>query len=62
MVQSYSKDSQYLNCILKPQMLLIWVGCQTVSAQQNGSSLPIKFDKGVRSGTEFKFVLIKFNV
>ena len=59
-VQSYSKDSQYLNCILKTADVTdLESAMKLVSAQQNGSSLPIKFDKGVRSGTEFKFVIDK---
>jgi hypothetical protein len=59
-VQSYSKESQYLNCIFKDRRCY-WFGSavKLVSAQQNGSSLPIKFDKTVRSGTEFKFVIDK---
>ncbi|MBE0390769.1 alpha-2-macroglobulin [Flavobacterium sp. PL002] len=59
-IQSYSKDSQYLNCILKTADVTdLESAIKLVSAQQNGSSLPIKFDKAVRSGTEFRFVVDK---
>lgn len=59
-IQSYSKDSQYLNCILKTADVTdLESAIKLVSAQQNGNSLPIKFDKAVHSGTEFRFVVDK---
>ena len=59
-VQSYSKDTQYLNCILKTADVIdLESAIKLVSSKQNGSSLPIKFDKAVRSGTEFKFIIDK---
>lgn len=59
-IQSYSKDSQYLNCVLKTaDVTTIESAMKLVYAQQNGSNLPIKFDKAVHSGTEFKFIIDK---
>ena len=59
-IQSYSKDSQFLNCVLKTaDVVNLESAIKLVSAQQNGSNLPIKFDRTVRSGTEFKFVIDK---
>lgn len=57
-IQSYTKDAQYLNCVLKTADITdLESAIKLVSAKQNGNNLPVKFDKSIRSGTEFKFVI-----
>ena len=59
-IQSYSKDSQYLNCVLKTADVVdLESVIKLVSAQQNGNNLAVKFDKSIPSGTEFSFVIDK---
>jgi hypothetical protein len=59
-IQSYSKDSQYLNCVLKTADVIdVASAIKLVSAKQNGNNLAVKFDKSIRSGTEFSFIIDK---
>jgi uncharacterized protein YfaS (alpha-2-macroglobulin family) len=57
-LQSYSKDFQYLNCVLKTADHMDFeVAKKLVSAEQKGRQLKIKFDKTMSTPTEFKFVV-----
>ncbi|MBP4139458.1 alpha-2-macroglobulin family protein [Flavobacterium geliluteum] len=57
-VQSYSKEFQYLNCVLKTaDNIDIETAKQLVSAQQKGNNLKIKFEKTAGSGKEFNFII-----
>ncbi|MDN3671758.1 MG2 domain-containing protein [Flavobacterium branchiarum] len=57
-VQSYSKEYQYLNCVLKTaDNIDVETAKKLVLASQNGKNLNIKFDKTAISGKEFKFTI-----
>lgn len=57
-VQSYSKEYQYLNCVLKTaDNIDIETAMKLVEAKQNGNSLKIKFEKKSGSGKEFNFII-----
>lgn len=57
-IQSYSKDYQYLNCVLKTADNLDFEQARKlVAAEQKGKKLPVRFDKTLSSATEFKFVI-----
>lgn len=57
-IQSYSKDYQYLNCIMKTADELDFESAMKIlSAEQKGNKLKIKFDKTLSTKTEFKFVV-----
>jgi alpha-2-macroglobulin len=59
-VQSYSKDSQYLNCVLKTADEIDFEDARKlVEAEQDGDDLEIVFDKTQTSKTEFKFKIDK---
>ncbi|WP_264526224.1 alpha-2-macroglobulin family protein [Flavobacterium sp. N502536] len=55
-IQSYSKDYQYLNCVLKTaDNMDIETAKKLITARQNGSDLKIKFEKKSGSAKEFNF-------
>ncbi|MCV9927270.1 MG2 domain-containing protein [Flavobacterium sp. LS1R49] len=57
-VQSYSKEYQYLNCVLKTaDNIDLETAKKLVLASHNGKNLNIKFDKATSSGKEFKFII-----
>ncbi|MCV9931427.1 MG2 domain-containing protein [Flavobacterium sp. LS1R47] len=57
-VQSYSKEYQYLNCVLKTADVIdLETAKKLVLASHNGKNLTIKFDKAASSGKEFKFII-----
>jgi alpha-2-macroglobulin len=57
-VQSYSKEYQYLNCVLKTaDDIDLETAQKLVEASQNGNKVKIKFDKTPSSGKEFKFII-----
>ena len=57
-VQSYSKEYQYLNCVLKTADIIdLETAKKLVLASHNGKNLTIKFDKAASSGKEFKFII-----
>nr|WP_255673669.1 MG2 domain-containing protein [Flavobacterium sp. JAS] len=57
-IQSYSKEYQYLNCVLKTaDNIDIETAKKLVSAQQKGKDLKIKFAKNSGSGKEFSFII-----
>ena len=57
-IQSRSKESQYLNCVLKTaDDIDLETAQKLVSASQKGENLQIKFDSGAKSGKEFKFII-----
>jgi uncharacterized protein YfaS (alpha-2-macroglobulin family) len=57
-IQSYSKEYQYLNCVLKTaDNIDIETAKKLVSAQQKGKDLKIKFEKKSGSGKEFNFII-----
>ncbi len=57
-VQSYSKDYQYLNCVLKTADDLDFESAKKlVTAQQKDKQLKVKFNKDMSTPTEFKFVI-----
>ena len=57
-IQSYSKDYQRLNCVLKSaDELSLETAKKLVTAQQKDQKLQVKFDSSIKSGTEFKFVV-----
>jgi uncharacterized protein YfaS (alpha-2-macroglobulin family) len=57
-IQSYSKDFQYLNCVMKTADQLDFEDAKKIiTAEQKGKELKIKFDKSMSTGTEFKFVI-----
>jgi uncharacterized protein YfaS (alpha-2-macroglobulin family) len=57
-VQSYSKEYQYLNCVLKTADVIdLETAKKLVLASHNGKNLTIKFDKTASSGKEFKFII-----
>jgi alpha-2-macroglobulin len=57
-IQSYSKDYQYLNCVVKFADNIDFEDAKKIiEAEQDGNDLKIKFDKSQTSKTEFKFVI-----
>jgi alpha-2-macroglobulin len=57
-IQSYSKEYQYLNCIVKFADNIDFEDAKKlIEAEQNGDDLKIKFQKAPKSGTEFKFII-----
>lgn len=57
-LQSYTKDTQFLNMILKSaDNMDLATAKKLVSATQNGKELPIKFNEKGSSPTEFSFVI-----
>jgi len=57
-IQSYSKEYQYLNCVLKTaDDIDLETAQKLVEASQNGNKVKIKFDKTPNSGKEFKFII-----
>jgi uncharacterized protein YfaS (alpha-2-macroglobulin family) len=57
-IQSYSKEYQYLNCVLKTaDNIDIETAKKLVEAQQKGNNLKIKFEKNSGSGKEFHFII-----
>ncbi len=57
-LQSYSKDFQYLNCVMKTaDQMDFEVAKKLVSARQKDRQLKIKFDRTMSTPTEFKFVI-----
>jgi uncharacterized protein YfaS (alpha-2-macroglobulin family) len=57
-IQSYSKEYQYLNCVLKTaDNIDIETAKKLVSANQKGNNLKIKFEKKSGSGKEFNFII-----
>nr|WP_253202525.1 MG2 domain-containing protein [Flavobacterium sp. MC2016-06] len=57
-VQSYSKEYQYLNCVLKTaDNIDLETAAKLVLASQKGNNLKIKFNNTVKSGKEFRFII-----
>ena len=57
-VQSYSKDYQYLNCILKTaDNIDLETAQKLVTANQQGKNLAVKFIKSLSTSTEYKFII-----
>ena len=57
-LQSYSKDFQYLNCVMKTADHMDFeVAKKLIAAEQKGQQLKVKFDKALSTATEFKFVV-----
>ena len=57
-IQSYSKEYQYLNCVLKTaDNIDIETAKKLVEAKQKGNNLKIKFEKNSGSGKEFRFII-----
>jgi uncharacterized protein YfaS (alpha-2-macroglobulin family) len=57
-VQSYSKEYQYLNCVLKTaDNIDIETAKKLVLAKQKGNKLKIKFEKKSGLGKEFNFII-----
>ncbi|HEX8575918.1 MAG TPA: MG2 domain-containing protein [Flavobacterium sp.] len=57
-IQSYNKEYQYLNCVLKTADVLdLESAMELVKAKYNNKDLEIKFDKSIKSGKEFKFII-----
>ena len=57
-IQSYSKEYQYLNCVLKTaDDIDLETAQKLVEASQNGNKVKIKFNKTPNSGKEFKFII-----
>jgi uncharacterized protein YfaS (alpha-2-macroglobulin family) len=57
-IQSYSKEYQYLNCVLKTaDDIDLETAKGLVAASQNGNKANIKFVKTLNSGKEFKFII-----
>jgi uncharacterized protein YfaS (alpha-2-macroglobulin family) len=57
-IQSYSKEYQYLNCVLKTaDNIDIETAKKLVEAKQKGNDLKIKFEKNSGSGKEFHFII-----
>jgi len=55
-VQSYSKEYQYLNCVLKTADIIDFeTAKKLVEAQHNGNDLQLIFEKSNAVGKEFKF-------
>jgi uncharacterized protein YfaS (alpha-2-macroglobulin family) len=57
-IQSYSKEYQYLNCVLKTaDNIDMETAKKLVEAKQKGNNLKIKFEKNSGSGKEFHFII-----
>lgn len=57
-LQSYSKDYQYVNCVLNSaDNLDIETAKKLITATQNNKNLKIKFDADLSGTKEFKFVI-----
>lgn len=57
-IQSYSKEFQYLNCVLKTaDKMDIETAKKLVLANQKGNNLKIKFEKSSVTGKEFNFII-----
>jgi uncharacterized protein YfaS (alpha-2-macroglobulin family) len=57
-LQSYNRDLQYLNGVVKTSdNMEIATARKLVTAEQNGRKLPVRFDGGTGSATEFRFVI-----
>nr|WP_315244722.1 MG2 domain-containing protein [uncultured Flavobacterium sp.] len=57
-IQSYSKEYQYLNCVLKTaDDIDIETAKKLVEAKQKGNNLKIKFEKKSGSAKEFHFII-----
>ncbi|OXA79951.1 hypothetical protein SAMN05444397_106185 [Flavobacterium aquidurense] len=57
-IQSYSKEYQYLNCVLKTaDNIDIETAKKLVEARQKGNNLKIKFDAKSGSAKEFHFII-----
>jgi uncharacterized protein YfaS (alpha-2-macroglobulin family) len=57
-IQSYSKQYQYLNCVLKTaDNIDIETAIKLVSASQKGNNLKIKFEKKTGTAKEFNFII-----
>ena len=57
-IQSYSKQYQYLNCVLKTaDNIDIETAVKLVSASQKGNNLKIKFEKKSGTAKEFNFII-----
>lgn len=57
-IQSYSKQYQYLNCVLKTaDNIDIETAIKLVSASQKGNDLKIKFEKKSGTAKEFNFII-----
>ncbi|MFH6998375.1 alpha-2-macroglobulin [Flavobacterium sp. FlaQc-57] len=57
-IQSYSKEYQYLNCVLKTaDNIDIETAKKLVEAKQKGNNLKIKFEKKSGSSKEFNFII-----
>ena len=57
-IQSYSKEYQYLNCVLKTaDNIDVETAKKLVLASQKGNNLSIKFEKTSGSGKEFNFII-----
>lgn len=57
-IQSYSKDYQYLNCVMKTaDHLDLDDAKKLITAEQKGQDLKIRFDKAMSTSTEFHFMI-----
>lgn len=57
-LQSYNKDRQYLNCLLKTSDFMSpETAKKLITAEQEGIQLPIRFDAVSGSQTQFRFVV-----
>ena len=57
-IQSYSKEYQFLNCVLKTaDNIDLETAKKLVEARQKGNNLKIKFQKNSGSGKEFNFII-----
>ncbi|MEN9908236.1 MAG: hypothetical protein RLZZ540_1385 [Bacteroidota bacterium] len=57
-IQSYSKEYQYLNCVLKTaDNIDVETAKKLVEAKQKGNNLKIKFEKKAGFGKEFNFII-----
>jgi alpha-2-macroglobulin len=57
-IQSYNKEYQYLNCVLKTaDNIDLETAIKLVSANQKGNNLKIKFEKKSGSAKEFNFII-----
>ncbi|KAF2507947.1 hypothetical protein EYY60_18540 [Flavobacterium zhairuonense] len=57
-IQSYSKEYQYLNCVLKTaDNIDVETAKKLVEAKQKGNNLKIKFDQKSGFGKEFHFII-----
>ncbi len=59
-LQSYNKDSQFLNVLLKTaDNMDLETAKKIISAEQNGNKLPIKFNESQKETAEFNVVIDK---